>query len=177
MGRYEIRYTGALPAMAAHLEASASSVAPNLAIKFHPLADEISGTLALNRATALLAALFGSIVGLLTIMGVYAMTSYAAAQRTREIGIRMALGAQRGNVLRTIIRDSLGAVFAGTILGMLVALGAAQAVRAMLWGVGPNDPVSFAAALSLMLLATGIAAFVPANRAVRSNPMECLRHE
>lgn len=177
MGRYEIRFTGPLRAMATRLKASASTVDSDLAMELHPLADEINDGVELNRTAASLSALFGSIVGLLTMIGVYAMTSYAAAQRTREIGIRMAMGAQPGNVLRMILHDSLGVVFVGILLGVLAAWGAVQTIRGMLWGVEPIDPRSFAAAVGLVLLAAGVAAFLPARSAMRSDPMACLRYE
>jgi putative ABC transport system permease protein len=177
MGRYEIRYTGSATTLTAHLKASASAVASNLSIEFHSLDDEISSRLGLNRAIALLAALFAAIVGLLVAIGIFAMTSYAAAQRTREIGIRMALGARRENVLRMILRDSLSAVVVGAMVGVPAALGSVQALRGMLWGVEPTDLRSFTVAVWLVLLAAGTAAYLPARRAVRSNPIECLREE
>jgi putative ABC transport system permease protein len=177
MGRYEIRFTSPMSSMANSLKTVASNVDSNLATKFHPLEDEINDGVRRNRALAQMATIFSLFVGLLAMIGVYGVTSYATAERTREIGIRMTLGAQPGNVLRMILRDSISFVLIGIIVGVLAGFGAAQTLRGILWGVTPTDLLSFASAVCLMLFVAGIAAFLPARRAIRVDPMIALRYE
>jgi putative ABC transport system permease protein len=110
-------------------------------------------------------------------IGVYGVTSYAAAQRTREIGIRMALGAQPGNVFRLIVGETMRVVCEGLAIGVGAGFVAAQMICEMIWGVKPNDPLSFGLAICLMLRIAGIAAFLPARRAMRVDPMIALRFE
>ena len=177
MGRYEVRFNGPLSAITKRLKVSAASVDSNLALEFHPLTDEIDASVQQNRARAWFGTLFALFAGLLAMIGVYGVTSYAASQRTREIGIRIALGAQPANVFRMILRETVVTVFVGIALGVAAAYYAAQALRGMLWGVTPTDTLSFGLAACLMLPVAGIAAFLPARRAAKVDPMVALRHE
>jgi ABC-type antimicrobial peptide transport system permease subunit len=115
--------------------------------------------------------------GLLAIIGVYGVTSYAAAQRTREIGLRIALGAQPASVFRLILGETAIVVFIGVVLGAPAGYAGAQALRGMLWGVTAADPLTLAGASAGMLLVAALAAFLPARRAMRADPMTCLRYE
>jgi putative ABC transport system permease protein len=120
---------------------------------------------------------FAAIALVLTAVGIYGVISYAVSQRTQEIGVRVALGAQRGDVLRVIVGDGalLGAI--GVAIGLGGALGATRLLRTMLFGVSPFDPASFAGvSLAVMAIAL-LASYVPARRATRVDPMEALRHE
>jgi ABC-type antimicrobial peptide transport system permease subunit len=130
-----------------------------------------------NRAMALIATTFGLFVGLLAMIGVYGVTSHASAERTREIGIRMALGANRGDVFRMLLGEMMRAVCVGIAFGLGAAVLAAQMIRQTIWGVKPTDPLSLGFAICLMLLIAGVAAFLPARRAMRVDPMVALRYE
>ncbi|MFI5094328.1 MAG: FtsX-like permease family protein [Candidatus Acidiferrum sp.] len=125
----------------------------------------------------MIATTFGLFVGLLAMIGVYGVTSYAAAERTREIGIRMALGAERGDVFRMFLGGMMRVVCIGIVFGLGALVPAAQIIHGTIWGVKPTDPVSLGFAIWLMLLIAGIAAFLPARRASRVDPIVALRYE
>ena len=110
-------------------------------------------------------------------IGLYGVTAYATAQRTREIGIRIALGAKPGDVLRLALSRgaSLGLVGVGT--GTLAALLLTRLMRALLYGVGVADPLAFAASAALLAAVTLVAASLPARRVMRANPLTAVRHE
>jgi ABC-type antimicrobial peptide transport system permease subunit len=118
---------------------------------------------------------FGSLALLLACVGLYGVVSYAVARRTAEISVRLALGATRGRVLRTILQESLMLVAAGVGIGLPIALVLTRLVGARLFGVTPADPPRIAAAVALMMLVAAVASFFPARRAARIDPMVALR--
>ena len=177
IGDYQVRAAGAFAETAKRLEHAVATVDPRVVLKCNPLSDVISQSVQRNRAMALIATTFGLFVGLLAMVGVYGVTSQAAAERTREIGIRMALGANRGDVFRMLLGEMMRGVCVGIALGLGAFVPAAQMIRATIWGVKPTDPLSLGFAMCLMLLIAGIAAFLPARRATRVDPMVALRHE
>jgi ABC-type antimicrobial peptide transport system permease subunit len=119
----------------------------------------------------------GGLAVLLAAIGVYGVLSYSVARRTGEIGIRMALGARREQVLRFVLRDGLRLIGAGIVVGAVAALIGTRFLKAFLFGVEPLDPTSFAGAAALLLLIALGAAFVPAAHASRVDPLTALRHE
>ena len=120
---------------------------------------------------------FAAIALVLAAVGVYGVIAYSVSQRTREIGVRVALGAQRTNVLRLILGQGALLTAAGVGVGLLGALGVTRFMRAMLYGVSPFDPVSFVA-VTLVLSAIGfLASYVPAIRAARVDPIDALRQD
>ncbi len=131
-----------------------------------------------NRLLALrLASGFGAVALLLAAVGIYGVLAYTVARRTREIGIRMALGSTRGQALQLVARQAAVLAMTGIALGILGAWPAGRVVRSTLFGVGAFDPVSIAAAVLLLLLACALATALPATRAVRVDPTEALRAE
>jgi predicted permease len=123
-------------------------------------------------------ALFSALLALLlATLGVYASLAYAVASSTREIGVRMALGASRKAVLWMSVRDGLAVVVPGVVIGILCTAGAATVVRAQLYGVSPTDPAALAIAALIFLVTGVVAALVPGLRASRTDPMAALRHE
>jgi predicted permease len=113
----------------------------------------------------------------LALVGVYSVISYAAAQRTHEIGVRMALGAARGDILKMVLRQGLVLVGAGVLTGLVLTFFAARGMASMLVGVSPNDPLTLGA-VSLLLAVVGlIASFIPARRAMNTEPLRALKHE
>jgi putative ABC transport system permease protein len=130
------------------------------------------------RFALLLMTIFGCVGLILVTLGVYSVLAYTTAQKTHEIGIRMALGAERANVLRLVIVEGLRLVLAGVAVGLVVSLLLGRAVEAELWpGVKPYDPVTLVSTV-LLLLATGVlACWIPARRAARVDPMVALRYE
>jgi predicted permease len=136
-----------------------------------------SQSLVEERLSAMLSSFFGGFALLLACMGLYGLISHNVTRRTREIGIRMALGAQRRNIVRLVLRQAVILSLAGIVLGVLCSLAASRLLSTMLYGVSPDDALSIAGA-SLALLFIGlIAGYFPARRAMRVDPMVALRHE
>ena len=131
----------------------------------------------LVRAGAALFSIFGALALGLAVVGLYGVKAYSVARRTREIGIRMALGAQSGAVLRMIMREGFIMLFSGVIIGFLLAIASAKILSGILYGVHALDPIAFTAAALVMTSAVLIATWLPARRATRVNPIQALRTE
>jgi putative ABC transport system permease protein len=124
--------------------------------------------------------LIGSFAGLavlLTAIGIFGMIAYSVSQRTREFGLRMALGSERGEVLVLVMKDGMTLAAVGMAAGWLVAAGFARTMSGMLYQVSPTDPAAFMGAVLLLAVVAGCACFLPAWRATRVDPMVALRHE
>jgi putative ABC transport system permease protein len=137
----------------------------------------IDDTLVRERLLANVANLFGGLALLLAAMGLYGIMSYAVVQRRQELGIRMALGAAPQAVLRLLLGDSVLVVTVGIIVGILGAASIARLSKALLYGLAPNDPVAMITASAVLLMASLVAAFIPAYRAAKTDPVIALRHE
>jgi ABC-type antimicrobial peptide transport system permease subunit len=122
-------------------------------------------------------ALFGGLALVLAAIGLFGVMSYSVARRTNEIGIRMALGAQRHDVLGLVMRESMVLVAVGVVVGVAVALGASRLVTSLLFGLAPNDALTISVAIVLMIAVSGLAGFLPARRASRVDPMVALRYD
>src|SRR5256714_110988 len=131
----------------------------------------------LVRAGAALFSIFGALALGLAVVGLYGVKAYSVARRTREIGIRMALGAQAGAVLRMIMRESSIMLFSGVTIGLLLAIGTAKVLSGFLYGVRALDPVAFTVAPLVLTIAALIATWLPARRATRVDPVQALRAE
>ncbi|MDQ3200088.1 MAG: FtsX-like permease family protein, partial [Verrucomicrobiota bacterium] len=129
------------------------------------------------RAGATLFSIFGGLALALATVGVYGVKAYAVARRTREIGIRMALGAQRGAVLRMFMREGAVMLAGGVFLGLLLAAGTGKLLSGLLYEVGALDPVAFTMAPAVLVVAALLATWLPARRATRISPMAALRTE
>jgi predicted permease len=134
-------------------------------------------SLLVERLTAMMSSVFGAIVMLLAGVGLFGLMSYAVAQRRREIGIRMALGANRRRVVRDVVFDGLMVTIAGLIVGLVAALAAVRVVKSLLFGVTPQDPTVLAAAAATLVAIAILACAVPASRAARVDPLIALRNE
>jgi predicted permease len=130
-----------------------------------------------DRMFALLASAFGLLALVLTSIGIYGVVAYQVTRRTGEIGIRMALGAQRADVLWMVMRETLLVLAAGAVLGLPAAVAAAQVLRSLLFGLGPSDPTTIIWAAATLAGAGALAGFLPARRAASLSPMDALRHE
>ena len=130
-----------------------------------------------ERITAMLSAFFGALALLLAALGLYGLMASAITQRTREIGIRMALGAERGRVLKMILRETLVLVGAGVGIGLPCALAATQLIGHMLYGLSPNDPVTLLCVVGALVAVGLLAGYLPARRAMKVDPMIALRYE
>jgi predicted permease len=171
--------TGGAPApVIAELRNMLASLGPGLApSEVATLEQDIETSLWQERLIAALASVFALASAVLVAIGLYGMLAYSVARRTREIGIRMALGARPANVVEMIFRDVLLSVGPGLILGMAVYAACARVIAPVLYGVRPMDAVSLAAAVALIGIVATAAGFIPARRAVGIEPSEALRQE
>jgi putative ABC transport system permease protein len=124
-----------------------------------------------------LLSIFAAVALVLTIIGLYGVMSYSVAQRTNEIGIRMALGAQTRDVLGLIVKDGMKLVLLGLVLGISGALGLTRLLSSLLFGVTTRDPMTFVAIAALLSVVAILACYIPAWRATRVDPLEALRCE
>ncbi len=150
---------------------------PELPLRFRTLGEVYSSSLADRRFSLILLGIFGTAALALAAIGLFGVLAYLVSQRTAEIGVRMALGANRGNVIRLVLRQGLSWAMAGTILGILGALGLTRFLSGMLFATAPTDPVSLATAAGTLLAAALLACYLPALRASRLDPMRALRME
>jgi putative ABC transport system permease protein len=142
-----------------------------------PLADYVDGDLAGSRAVGVLLTTFGAVALVLAGVGIFGLVSYAVSRRSREIGIRMALGADAADVLRWVGRLSFGLTSVGALLGLLAAAGLTRLIRSLLYDVRPLDPGLYGALALLLLLVAALAAYLPARRATHIDPATVLKQE
>jgi predicted permease len=142
-----------------------------------PVAELMHNSVAQERLLARLATGFGMLALLLAAVGLYGVMTYAVTRRTAEIGLRVAVGAQRGDVIRMVIQDAMGVVLAGVLVGVPVSFAAGRLMQAQLYGVGARDPVAMSVAVTVMLASALLAALSPALRASRVAPLLSLRQE
>jgi hypothetical protein len=151
---------------------------PNLTVtRVRTLQEQIDRSFDQQRAVASLAGLFGGIALLLAAIGLYGVTAYTVVQRTNEIGIRMALGADRGKVVSMVLRAAFRRVAAGLVLGLPLAVGAGRLLSAQLYAVRFWDPLALSVATASLALCALVAAMIPAARASTISPMTALRAE
>ena len=120
---------------------------------------------------------FGLLALLLASIGLYGVMSYAVARRTNEIGLRMALGAQRGNVINMVLRESMLLVVLGVLIGLGAVLATTRFVSTMLYGLTPTDPATISLAVLVLLAVSALAGYLPARRAAQVDPLVALRYE
>ena len=133
--------------------------------------------LARPRFNMTLLGVFAGVALALAAIGIYGVIAYSVAQRTREIGIRMALGAQRGDMLGMVLRQSLSVVAIGLGCGLLAAFAATRLLASLLFGVGANDLLTYASVVFLLGGTAFLASYIPARRAMKIDPMVALRYE
>jgi ABC-type antimicrobial peptide transport system permease subunit len=173
----EIR-SGIAPAtLKAAIHDAITKVNGEVSIEFHNFDTQVKDSMRQQGVVALLSGFFGALALLLAMIGLYGVTAYSVARRQGEIGIRMALGAQQTAVLWLVMRDVTLMLGVGTLAGSAAALGLARLVASLLFGVKANDPVTLGAAAIALAIATTTAAFLPAWRAARLDPMRALRSE
>jgi putative ABC transport system permease protein len=137
----------------------------------------INNSLSTERMIASLSAVFGFLATLLALLGLYGVMAYTVAQRTREVGIRMALGAARGNVIWLVMREVLLLVAIGAVAGVGVSLALTRVIQSQLFGLTPHDPLTLGLTTAALVLVACAAGYVPALRASRLDPIAALRYE
>ncbi len=152
-------------------------VDPTLPVEFSMVTDDVAKWYSDRRFALLLLGIFAATALLISAVGIYGVIAYAVSQRTQEIGLRVALGAQRGNILRLILGGGMRVVLVGVVLGLAGAFALTRFLSSMLFGVKPNDPLTFLAVAFLLAGVALLASYVPARRAMRVDPMVALRYE
>jgi predicted permease len=147
------------------------------ALTMATLEGRMNNYIAKERLLAQLSTLFGLLALAVTCVGLYGLMAYSVVRRTKEIGLRMALGAQRPEIVRSVLGETLRLAAIGLMLGIVGALGAMRITESLLFGLAPTDPPTIAAAAGVMILVAVIAAWFPAIRAARIDPMSALRYE
>src|SRR5579871_2158622 len=165
-------------ALAPALRAQIRSLEPNLPIPaIRTMQEMVSESVAARRFQMVLTGLFAMVALLLGAVGIYSVVSYAVTSRTREIGLRVALGAMRGQVMRWVFSKGLPPVLIGLVVGLCGAVAIATALRSLLFGITPTEPLALAGVGLVLLLTSAAACYFPARRASRLDPMIALRHE
>ena len=163
-------------ALAAAARRAVAELAPDVPVyDVRTMEERIGDALAFARLSALLLAAFAAAALTLATIGVYGVVSFAAAERAREMGIRVALGATRGDVARLVLRHGLGIALAGGVIGVGGALAATRVLRSLLYDVAPSDPATYAAVVALLLATVLVAGWTPARRAAGVAPTRALR--
>jgi ABC-type antimicrobial peptide transport system permease subunit len=151
---------------------------PNLALaQVRPLSEVVERSMARTSFTMLLLVLAGAIALLLGSVGIYAVITYVVSQRTREIGVRMALGARRADISRMVLREGLGVTLLGIAIGLAGALALTRLMVALLYGVSPTDLTTFAAVPVMLAAVALLASWLPARRAAAVEPLEAIRYD
>jgi ABC-type antimicrobial peptide transport system permease subunit len=172
-----VRSSAPLGSLMAGLKRTILTANPSALLQFQVFKTQIHDSLLRERLMAALSGCFGALAAILATVGLYGVISYMVARRRDEIGIRVAVGADRGSILRLVLREAGTLVLAGVVLGTVLSIAAAQTAKSFLYGLQPADPVTIELAVGL-LAAVGLAASsVPAFRASRLNPMTALREE
>ncbi|HVV44968.1 MAG TPA: FtsX-like permease family protein, partial [Bryobacteraceae bacterium] len=173
-----IRYAGETGAMVSQVRRAVASVDPGLLVtEFKPMHEIVDRSMTQQRVLAQLSTALAVLAALLACVGIYGVMSYGIARRTNEFGIRMAMGAERRDVLGLVLREAITLAGFGVACGLAIALATGHLVNGVLFGLQPRDPLAIGVATALMIAVALGAGWVPARRATRIDPMTALRHE
>jgi predicted permease len=173
-----IRYAGDAASLESLVRRTLANINPNLTVlDFKSLDYQVAGNFNQERLISRLTSLFGLLALILASVGLYGITAYSTARRTSEIGLRMALGANRGDVVSLVLRGAFRQVGLGLAIGIPVALLSARLMASQLYGVNTYDPLTLAAAVVILSAFAAVAGFIPARRAASIEPMNALRTE
>jgi putative ABC transport system permease protein len=175
----QILVRSALPltSLIGSLKETIGNVNPGIDLDFKVMKTSIHESLLQDQLMATLSGFFGFLAALLAAIGLYGVISYMVVQRTKEIGIRMAIGAERVDVLKLILNEATVLTVTGLVIGAGLALGAAQAAKSLLYGLKPRDPITLVAAVVVLSAVAAFASFLPAYRASKLDPLIALRYE
>jgi putative ABC transport system permease protein len=177
---YVVRTSGDPASMIATLRGAMRDLDSQLVMIRPTTIDQViaqSSSVFLRRYPSYMIGAFAALALLLAMVGLYGLVSYSVSQRTREVGIRLALGAQRNDVMRLILEHGVRLTIAGVIVGTLGAFGLTRLMRSLLYGVSPMDPAILIVVATILIAVSGIACFIPARRAIRTDPAITLRSE
>jgi predicted permease len=172
-----IRFSSPPSAAIAAVQEKIRQVNPAIKTEFHVLQTDVENGLSRERLMAVLSGFFGALAALLAMIGLYGVISYIVAMRKNEIGIRIALGASRGTVIRLVVRQTLTMLAVGVGAGLVLAIAAAKGANSLLYGLQANDPLTLLSAAGFLAAVALAASYIPAYRASRVDPMNALRYE
>jgi hypothetical protein len=144
---------------------------------FRTMADVVSGSLAQRRFQLAVVLLFAAVGLLLAGVGIYGVVAYSVAQRTNEMGIRMALGATAGRIRALVVQQALAPLVPGLAVGTIVGIASERLVQSLLFGITPHDPMTFTGVAMVLTIVAFVASYIPARRATRIDPVAALRYE
>lgn len=176
-GNFVLRTNAPLGEFYHNAEQAVAEIHPGLGIDFTVLTTQIEESLMRDRLMAALAGAFGFLAGSLAVLGLYGVIAYMVARRRNEIGVRIALGASRGRVIRLVLREAVVLLAIGLALGTALAVWAGQAAASLVYGMTPRDPLTLGGAVGLLAAVALFASYVPAWKASRLQPMDALRDE
>jgi len=175
---FEVRYSGKPQAIIPEVRQAIGQVDHSLPVVYQgTMVEQVNRSMAGQTLIAWLSTFFGLLAAFLACIGIYGLMSYAVTRRTNEIGIRMALGAERSGVLWMVMRESLMLVAVGVVIGIPAALAAARLISSVLYGLKATDPITITAAALAMIAVAALAGYLPARRAAKVDPMVALRYE
>jgi ABC-type antimicrobial peptide transport system permease subunit len=174
---YEIRTETPVESMLPAVRSTISGVNKDIALVFRSFETQVNESMLQPRVVALLASTFAGLALALAMVGLYGITAYSVTRRSGEIGIRMALGAQRSSVMWLILRDMVALLGLGMVFGLAASLAAGRFITSLLYGLRPNDPAQLAGAMLTLAICAAMAAYLPARRAARLDPMRALHDE
>lgn len=175
--QFIVRPRGSIAALMPSITRAVADFSPDVNLEFRLVQRAIQDSLVRERLMASLSAAFGVLAALLAAIGLYGVMSYTVARRANEIGIRMAMGAERRDVIRMVLGETGWLIGAGLVAGTALALGGARFARTLLFGLEPTDPTTVASAIAMLASVGLLAGLVPARRASRVDPAVALRDE
>jgi predicted permease len=176
-GNFVLRTNAPLGEFYRNAERAVAEFSPTIDVNFRVLTTQLKESLTRDRLMAVLAGAFGFLAGLLAVLGLYGVIAYMVARRRNEIGVRIALGASRGQVIGLVMQEALLLLAIGLAAGVALAAWAGQAAASMVYGMKPRDPVTLVGATVLLAAVALLASYAPALRASRLEPMDALRDE
>jgi putative ABC transport system permease protein len=174
---FVVRMAGSPGGLMNAAKTTVAAMSSSIGIEFKSFSVQLQESLLRERLMATLSGGFGFLAGLLATLGLYGVIAYMVARRRNEIGVRVALGADRARVIRLVLREAILLLSVGLTAGIILALWAGRAAATLLYGLQPHDAVSLVAASALLATITLIASYVPARRAAALDPMAALREE
>lgn len=173
-----VRATGDVAALVSAVRQEVRNLDSNLPVyNVKTLAEQIDDSVSRERLVAVLSSFFGLFALLLASLGLYGVMAYAVTRRTREIGIRMALGAQKNRVLRLVLRDTVLLALIGIGIGLPVVLASSRLTKELLFELTPTDPLTITVATVVLIFIATLAGYLPARRAAQVDPLVALRYE
>jgi predicted permease len=177
-GEYVARTSGTPMGVVNSIREAAQRVdASSVVYGVKPMEDVVAGSIATQRLAMMLLSVFSTLALVLSAIGIYGVISYLAGQRTKEIGVRIAMGATSADVLRLVLGEGMRITLVGVGIGLVAALGLTRLITKMIYGVGATDPITFAVVAILLTAVALLACYIPARRAMRVDPIIALRYE